>query len=195
MRLSSVSACARDSSAWALSRALVLPRGAPRAPSWSSASRRSWMLCCPACSAAVAQQLLLLPQELLVRLAQLAQRADRLLVLAREDRVRLLEPLVLPGEPDAGVLAVHAREGALEGGVGRHDQPHVAGGHRLEVLGDPPVGRIGESDRRDVVDPRDREDPVLLGEGLRHERREAAVDGEPVEVDEGDVELACTAPA
>ena len=135
------------------------------------------------------QQLPLLPEELLVRLAQLAQRPDRVLVLARENRVRLLEPLVLPGEPDSGILAVHAGEGALEGGVGRHDQPHLAAGHRLEVLGDPPVGRIGQGHRQDVVDPGDREDPVLLRERLRDQRREAAVDGEPVEVDEGDVEL------
>ena len=61
-----------------------------------------------------------------MRLAQLAQGPGRVLVLAREHRVRLLEPLVLPGETDSGVLAVHAGEGALEGGVGRHDQPHLA---------------------------------------------------------------------
>ena len=135
------------------------------------------------------EQICLLPEELLVRLAQLAQGPGRVLVLAREDRVSLLESLVLPGETDSGVLAVHAREGPLERGVGRHDQPHLASSHRLEVLGDPAVRRIRQGNRQDVVDPGDREDPVLLRERLRDERREAAVDGEPVEVDERDVEL------
>ena len=62
-------------------------------------------------------------------------------------------------------------------------------GHRLEVLRDPAVRRIRQGHRQDIVDPGDRKDPVLLRERLRNERREAAVDGEPVEVDERDIEL------
>ena len=188
MRLSSVSACARDRSACARPAGLVL-LAKRRVRGLELGEPALLLRLLAGLLGGRPEQIRLLPEELLVRLAQLAQGPGRVLVLAREDRVRLLQPLVLPGETDSGLLAVHAGEGPLEGGVGRHDQPHLARGHRLEVLRDPAVRRIRQGHRQDVVDPGDRENPVLLRERLRDERREGAVDGEPVEVDERDVEL------